>query len=151
MLRRARYRAPWGVIRHLVGISDMAAKKSKAKTTPTVKSKAKAPAKKTKAAPASGKNSATLTDNSTGRTRELPIMAGSMGPRVIDVRRLYADTGFFTYDPGYTSTASCDSGITYIDGDEGILMHRGYAIEDLAEHSDYMEVCYLLLDRKSVV
>ena len=153
MLRRTRNRAPWGVISLLVGISDMAAKKSKAKTTPRktaspVKGQAKAPPSKGKSAPATAKKSATLIDNSTGRTWELPIMEGSTGPRVIDVRRLYADTGFFTYDPGYTSTASCDSGITYIDGDEGILMHRGYAIEDLAEHSDYMEVCYLLLHGK---
>lgn len=73
-------------------------------------------------------------------------MEGNVGPRAIDVRRLYADTGFFTYDPGYTSTASCDSSLTYIDGDEGVLLHHGYAIEDLAENSNYMEVCYLLLN-----
>ncbi|RMD64103.1 MAG: citrate (Si)-synthase [Alphaproteobacteria bacterium] len=91
------------------------------------------------------KKTVTLTDNTTGRTWELPILEGTLGPRAIDVRRLYADTGFFTYDPGFTSTASCDSAITYIDGEKGILMHRGYAIEDLAEHSTYMEVCYLLL------
>ena len=87
----------------------------------------------------------TLTDNSTGKTCELPILEGSVGPRVVDVRKLYAETGFFTYDPGYTSTGSCESAITYIDGDEGILMHRGYSIEDLAEKSSFMEVCYLLL------
>ncbi len=98
-----------------------------------------------KAKAASRKNTVTLTDNSSGQSWEMPIIEGSTGPRVIDVRRLYSDTGFFTYDPGYTSTASCDSALTYIDGDEGILMHGGYAIEDLAEHSDYMEVCYLLL------
>lgn len=92
------------------------------------------------------KNTVTLTDNSNGQSWEMPIMEGSLGPRVIDVRRLYADTGFFTYDPGYTSTASCESTLTFIDGDEGILMHHGYAIEDLAEHSDYMDVCYLLLN-----
>ncbi|MEE8188209.1 MAG: citrate synthase [Kiloniellales bacterium] len=91
------------------------------------------------------KNTVTLTDNSTGRSWEMPVLEGTAGPRVIDVRRLYADTGFFTYDPGYTSTGSCDSTITYIDGDEGILLHGGYSIEELAEHSDYMEVCYLLL------
>jgi len=95
---------------------------------------------------ASGKNTVTLTDNSSGRSWEMPILEGTTGPRVIDVRHLYADTGFFTYDPGYTSTASCDSTLTFIDGDEGVLMHHGYAIEDLAEHSDYMEVCYLLLN-----
>ena len=87
----------------------------------------------------------TLTDNATGKSWELPVLDGATGPRVIDVRRLYAETGMFTYDPGYTSTASCNSGITYIDGDEGVLMHRGYAIEDLAEKSSFMEVCYLLL------
>jgi citrate synthase len=104
-------------------------------------------ASSTPAAKASSrKKTVTLTDNSSGRSWEMPILEGSTGPRVIDVRRLYADTGFFTYDPGYTSTASCDSALTYIDGDEGILMHRGYAIEDLAEHSNYMEVCYLLLN-----
>ncbi|HLW26791.1 MAG TPA: citrate synthase, partial [Kiloniellales bacterium] len=76
---------------------------------------------------------------------EFPVMEGSVGPRVIDISALYGETGMFTYDPGFTSTASCDSAITYIDGAEGLLMHRGYRIEDLAEHSDFMEVCYLLL------
>jgi citrate synthase len=92
-----------------------------------------------------GKASVTLTDNMTGRSWELPVLEGTVGPRLIDVRRLYAETGMFTYDPGYTSTGSCDSTITFIDGEKGILMHGGYAIEDLAEKSDYMEVCYLLL------
>ena len=87
----------------------------------------------------------TLTDNATGESYTFPVMGGSVGPRVVDIRKLYAETGMFTYDPGYTSTASCDSGITYIDGDEGVLLHRGYSIDDLAEHSDFMEVCYLLL------
>jgi citrate synthase len=68
-----------------------------------------------------------------------------MGPSVIDIRKLYAETGMFTYDPGFTSTGSCDSEITYIDGDEGILLHRGYAIDELAEKSNFLEVCYLLL------
>lgn len=76
---------------------------------------------------------------------ELPVLEGSVGPRVIDVRQLYGSTGMFTYDPGFTSTASCESKITYIDGDQGQLLYRGYPIEQLAEHSDYMEVCYLLL------
>ena len=67
------------------------------------------------------------------------------GPKVIDVRRLYADTDCFTYDPGFTSTGSCDSKITYIDGDEGILLYRGYPIDQLADQSDYLETCYLLL------
>ncbi|OUR77100.1 citrate (Si)-synthase [Alphaproteobacteria bacterium 46_93_T64] len=73
------------------------------------------------------------------------MLEGSLGPKVIDIRKLYAQTGHFTYDPGFTSTASCDSAITYIDGDEGILMHRGYKIEELASESDFMEVCFLLL------
>ena len=87
----------------------------------------------------------TLTNNTTGETFQLPVLNGSVGPSVIDVRKLYADTDHFTYDPGYTSTGSCESRITYIDGDEGILLYRGYQIQDLAEHSDYPEVCYLLL------
>ncbi len=87
----------------------------------------------------------TLTVNATGESYSFPVMEGSVGPRVIDIRKLYAETGMFTYDPGFTSTGSCDSGITYIDGDEGVLLHRGYPIEELAESSDFMEVCYLLL------
>ena len=87
----------------------------------------------------------TLTDNSTGKTYEFPLLPGTVGPKVIDVRSLYGDTGLFTYDPGYTSTGSCESKITYIDGDAGILLHRGYPIDQLAEQSDYLEVCYLLL------
>ena len=90
----------------------------------------------------------TLIDNMTGKRYELPVMSGSEGPRVIDVRRLYAETGMFTFDPGYTSTASCESAVTYIDGEAGVLQHRGYSIEELAEHSDFMEVCYLLLNRE---
>ncbi len=74
------------------------------------------------------------------------IVDGSVGPQVIDIRKLYADTGMFTYDPGFTSTASCESGLTYIDGDEGILLHRGYPIDQLAEQSSFMEVAYLLLN-----
>ncbi|MDB2417004.1 citrate synthase [Pseudomonadales bacterium] len=76
---------------------------------------------------------------------ELPIYSGSIGPDVIDVGKLTSQ-GHFTYDPGFVSTASCESGITYIDGDEGVLLHRGYPIEQLAEHSDYLELCYLLLN-----
>ena len=87
----------------------------------------------------------TLIENSTGRTFELPVIKGTTGPDVIDVRKLYAETGCFTYDPGFTSTGSCESRITYIDGDAGILLYRGYPIEELAEQSDFMEVCYLLL------
>ncbi|WP_022726904.1 citrate synthase [Fodinicurvata sediminis] len=91
-------------------------------------------------------NSVTLTDNESGQQWELPVIDGTVGPRVIDIRKLYGETGMFTYDPGFTSTASCDSEITYIDGDKGILMHRGYRIEDLAEHCDFMDVCHLLLN-----
>ncbi len=80
------------------------------------------------------------------KTLELPIYSGSVGPNVIDIRKLYADTGMFTYDPGFTSTASCESSITYIDGDKGILLYRGYPIDQLAEKSDFMEVAYLLLN-----
>jgi citrate synthase len=87
----------------------------------------------------------TLIDNTTGKKIDLPLIGGSVGPKVIDIRKLYASTGYFTYDPGFMATASCDSAITYIDGDKGELLHRGYAIDDLAEQSDFMEVCYLLL------
>ena len=76
---------------------------------------------------------------------ELPVYVGSVGADVIDVTKLYRDTGKFTYDPGFTSTASCQSKITYIDGDEGILLYRGYPIDQLAEHGDFLETCYLLL------
>lgn len=87
-----------------------------------------------------------LTDPDSGDSWELPVMKGTTGPDVIDVRKFYAATGRFTFDPGFTSTAACESAITFIDGDEGVLLHRGYSIEDLAEHCDYMEVCYLLLN-----
>ena len=76
---------------------------------------------------------------------DLPVSRGSVGPDVIDIRKLYGEGNVFTYDPGFTSTAACESGITYIDGDEGILLYRGYPIDQLAEHSDFIEVCYLLL------
>jgi citrate synthase len=79
------------------------------------------------------------------QTHEFPILSGSVGPDVMDIRSLYAKTGLFTYDPGFTSTAACDSAITYIDGDKGELLYRGYPIEQLAEKSSYLEVCYLLL------
>ena len=97
------------------------------------------------AAKAKSNEFVTLIDNSSGKKLDLPLMGGAVGPKVIDIRKLYGETGHFTYDPGFTSTASCESKLTYIDGDEGVLMHRGYAIEDLAENSDFMEVCYLLL------
>ena len=81
-----------------------------------------------------------------GNSKHYPVLAGSVGPEVVDIRKFYADTGAFTYDPGFTSTASCESKITYIDGDAGILLHRGYPIEQLADHSSFMEVSYLLLN-----
>ena len=74
-----------------------------------------------------------------------PIYDGTIGPEVIDISKLYAEAGIFTYDPGFTSTGSCESKITYIDGDQGILLYRGYPIDDLAEHGDFLETCYLLL------
>jgi len=77
---------------------------------------------------------------------QMPVRSGVIGPDVIDVARLYRDTGCFTYDPGFTSTANCSSKITYIDGDEGVLLYRGYPIEQLAETSSFIEVCYLLLN-----
>ena len=76
---------------------------------------------------------------------DFPIRNGSTGPDVIDISTLYNKAGVFTYDPGFMSTASCESKITYIDGDEGILLYRGYPIEQLAEHGDFLETCYLLL------
>ena len=88
----------------------------------------------------------TLTDNATGKSIELPVIEGSIGPKVIDVRKLYAQTGYFTYDPGFMATAACRSSITYIDGDEGVLLYRGYPIEELADKSDFLEVAYLLLN-----
>ena len=88
----------------------------------------------------------TLIDNETGKKYELPLIDGTVGPRVIDIRKLYAETGMFTYDPGFTSTAACDSGLTYIDGDKGVLLHRGYSIKELALKSDFLEVCHLLLN-----
>ncbi|HEX8446619.1 MAG TPA: citrate synthase [Sphingomonas sp.] len=77
---------------------------------------------------------------------DYPVLSGSTGPDVVDIRKLYGQTGAFTYDPGFTSTASCESKITYIDGDAGILLHRGYPIDQLAEQSSFMEVAYLLLN-----
>ena len=84
--------------------------------------------------------------NTAGKEFEYPILQGSVGPDVIDIRKLYAQTGQFTFDPGFTSTAACESALTYIDGDEGVLLHRGYPIGQLAESSSFMEVCYLLLN-----
>jgi citrate synthase len=88
---------------------------------------------------------ATLT-LSDGRSLDFPMLSGSVGPDVVDIRTLYGKAGVFTYDPGFMSTASCNSTITYIDGDEGVLLYRGYPIEQLAVHCDFLEVCYLLLN-----
>jgi citrate synthase len=88
----------------------------------------------------------TLTDNATGKSVDFPVVDGTVGPRVVDIRKLYNEMDMFTFDPGYTSTGSCESKITYIDGDKGELLYRGYPIEQLAEKSDFMEVAYLLLD-----
>jgi len=90
-----------------------------------------------------------MADSSTisigGKEFNYPVLKGSTGPDVVDIRKLYAQTGAFTYDPGFTSTASCESGLTYIDGDAGILLHRGYPIDQLAEQSSFLEVAYLLI------
>ncbi|MEK6246475.1 MAG: citrate synthase, partial [Pseudomonadota bacterium] len=88
------------------------------------------------------KASLTLPD---GKTLDFPVMSGTIGPDVVDIRTLYGKSGMFTYDPGFLSTASCNSTITYIDGDAGVLLYRGYPIEQLAQHCDFLEVCYLLL------
>ena len=83
-----------------------------------------------------------------GQQHGFAVLDGSTGPSVVDIRKMFGETGMFTYDPGYTSTASCESKITYIDGDKGVLLHRGYPIEELAEKSTFLEVCYLLLEGK---
>jgi len=90
------------------------------------------------------KGKATLTHGG-DKTLEFPVYGGTIGPDVVDIRALYGKTGMFTYDPGFLSTASCASKITYIDGDKGILLYRGYPIEQLAVNCDFLEVCYLLM------
>jgi citrate synthase len=100
----------------------------------------------TRAKAPAAKETVTITDNSSGQSAELPLLSGTLGPKVVDIRRLYSDLGHFTFDPGYTATGSCESKITYIDGDKGELFYRGYPIQELAEHSDFMEVAYLLLN-----
>ncbi len=92
-----------------------------------------------------GNQTVTLSEDGSGNAVTLPLLHGSIGPKVIDIRALYNETGHFTYDPGFTATASCESKITYIDGDAGVLLYRGYPIEELADKSNFMEVCYLLL------
>jgi citrate synthase len=88
----------------------------------------------------------TVTDNTNGNSFDLPILEGTCGPDVIDIRTLYKKSGYFTHDPGFVATSSCDSTITFIDGEKGILLHRGYAIADLTDHCQFLEVCYLLLN-----
>ncbi|TLU72044.1 citrate synthase [Lichenicoccus roseus] len=90
-------------------------------------------------------SSVTISLDDTGKSAKLPLLTGSLGPAVADIRKLHADLGIFTYDPGYGGTAACESKITYIDGDEGVLLHRGYPIAQLAEQSTFLEVGYLLL------
>ncbi len=92
------------------------------------------------------KRTMTITLDGTNRSLTIPVMDGTIGPSVFDIRKLYAELGVFTYDPGYGGTAACESKITYIDGDEGILLYRGYPIEQLAEHSTFLEVAHLLLN-----
>jgi citrate synthase len=94
---------------------------------------------------ASAKHSITVTLDGTNRALHIPLLEGTIGPPVADIRKLYGDLGLFTYDPGYGATAACESKITYIDGDEGVLLYRGYPIEQLAENSTFLEVAYLLL------
>lgn len=91
------------------------------------------------------KDAVTVSLEASGKVSTLPLLHGTMGPPVADIRKLYADLGIFTFDPGYGATASCASKITYIDGDEGILLHRGYPIDQLAEQSTFLEVAYLLI------
>ncbi len=93
----------------------------------------------------SGSGSVTVTLDGSNRTATLPLLQGTIGPSVADMRKLYAELGIFTFDPGYGGTAACDSKITYIDGDAGVLLYRGYPIEQLAEHSSFLEVAYLLM------
>ena len=93
----------------------------------------------------SSRRSVTLSVDGSNKSASLPVMSGTLGPDVVDIRKLYSDLGIFTYDPGYGGTAACESKITYIDGDEGILLYRGYPIEQLAEKSHFLEVAYLLM------
>ena len=91
-----------------------------------------------------GSNVKTGTLSVGDKSWSFPIYEGTIGPEVIDIGKLYAESGMFTYDPGFTSTGACESKITYIDGDEGVLLYRGVPIEQLAEHGDFLETCYLL-------
>ncbi len=91
-------------------------------------------------------HSVQITDSTTSKSATLPVVSGQLGPAAIDIGKLHKETGLFTYDPGFMSTASCRSAITYIDGDAGVLMYRGYPIEQLAKHSNFLEVAYLLMN-----
>src|SRR5450830_137832 len=91
-------------------------------------------------------NKATLSFSDGKPSIDLPVYQGTVGPDVIDIRKLYGQTGMFTYDPGFLSTASCTSDITYIDGDKGELLYRGYPIEELAVNCDFMDISYLILN-----
>ncbi len=93
----------------------------------------------------SAKRSVTITLDGSNKSASVPLLEPTIGAPVFDIRKLYGDLGVFTYDPGYGGTAACDSKITYIDGDEGVLLYRGYPIEQLAEKSTFLEVCYLLM------
>ena len=90
----------------------------------------------------------TLIDDATGKEIKLPLYTPTAGPKVIDIGKLYKELGYFTYDPGFMSTASCSSAITFLDGGKGVLQYRGYPIEQLAQHSSYLEVCFLLLNNR---
>ena len=123
-------------------------------TKTTTKTKAKPTATKVKKAPAKAKaktvkktqeKTFTLTNDQTGEAVKLPVLDGKIGPSVIDVRKLYAETGHFTFDPSFTATGSCKSRLTYIDGEKGILLHRGYSIEDLTKKASFLEVAHALL------
>src|SRR5688572_30724880 len=94
---------------------------------------------------APSKKSVSLVDPSTAKKADLPVLDGTLGPSVVDIGTLYRDHGVFTYDPGFVSTAACQSAITYIDGDAGVLLYRGYPIEQLAGRCSFLEVAYLLL------
>jgi citrate synthase len=102
-------------------------------------------AEKTAPTEAGAKEYVTLIDHSTGKQYDFPVLHGTVGPKVIDMQSLFKRTGYFSFDPGFMSTANCESQITYIDGEQGLLMHRGYSIEELAQKSNFLEVCYLLL------
>ena len=92
----------------------------------------------------------TIIDDETGKKVQMPLLTPTSGPKTIDISTLYKELGYFTYDPGFMSTASCSSSVTFLDGGEGVLQYRGYSIEQLAEHSNYLEVCYLLLNNKLI-